>query len=162
MTNNKTEKDIHKEYHKNKNIKIEFEFSWGYPHWDEYGYDYKYKNGFYKEYYDNKKLKVLGQYRNGHKYGNWIEYDINGNIITEKNETYHKEEPSIFRPDYSYYNDYKKIEFEPREISDEELKEKVQLMKQLGREEKQSLMGYLFCSICESQSHNTEDCPGMG
>jgi len=158
MTNNKTEKDIHKEYHKNKNIKIEFEFSWEIPDWDENVDVYKYKNGFYKEYYDNKKIKVLGQYRNGHKYGNWIEYDNNGNIITEKNETYDKE-PLFGHNDYS---DYNKIEFEPREISDKELKEKVELMKELGRKEKQSLMGHLFCSICESQSHNTEDCPGMG
>ncbi|MBS1635423.1 MAG: hypothetical protein JST26_05825 [Bacteroidetes bacterium] len=41
--------------------------------------------GSYREYYENGKLKVSGEYNGDQKTGIWREYDVNGNVIKEKN-----------------------------------------------------------------------------
>jgi antitoxin component YwqK of YwqJK toxin-antitoxin module len=39
------------------------------------------KNGKHFEFYRNGQVKIKGEFRDNNKYGRWIEYDIDGEII---------------------------------------------------------------------------------
>jgi len=52
-------------------------------------------DGKYFEWFPNEKLAIQGEYEKGKKTGRWIEYDENGNKISDE---YFKDGKQIQRP----------------------------------------------------------------